>query len=190
MKIIIATKNKAKFEIISKMLNEIFDNVMIKSLNDINDFNEIEETGNNIERAKIKALNTFNNIKEPFDAIIGIDDGIIIDEIEYVAVKEHLQDIIISDKVPVGTKIYISRAYYLITKDNVHSYCYNKIPYIIQRKLNSYEKDGYQLNSVISTVDNPTVLTERSSEVLNDYFLKYSITDLKDLTKIISKEMD
>lgn len=191
MKIIIATKNMAKFDIISKMLKTLFtENIIIKSLNDTNDFKDIEEVGTNIERAKQKALNAYNNITETFDAIIGIDDGIIINDIEYAAVKEHLNDIIIGDKVPIGDKIYITRAYYIITKENTHNYCYNKIPYIIQKKLLSYKKEGYQLNSVISTIDNNIVLSDRNTDELNDYFLKYSIRDLEELIKILPRELN
>lgn len=191
MKIIIATKNMAKFDIISKMLKTLSDkNIIVKSLNDINQFKDVEEVGTNIERAKAKALNTYNNITESFDAIIGIDDGIIINDIEYVAVKDHLYDIIIGDKVPVGERIYITRAYYLITKENIHKYCYNKIPYIVQKKLLSYKKDGYQLNDVISTIDNNKVLSNRNTEELNKYFLNYSINDLEELIKVIPKELN
>lgn len=183
MKILIATKNMAKFEIISKMLNSILDNneLVINSLNDVNEYEEKEETGNNIERAKQKALDAFDNVNEQFDYILGIDDGIIINDIEYASVKDHLNDILINDNVPVDSKIYITRAYYLISKSKKEKYCYNKIPYIVKRKLSGYEIKGYPLNAVLSTIDNETVLTERNEEELNDYFLKYSIDDLKNL---------
>ena len=48
---------------------------------------------------------------------------------------------------------------------------------------------GYPLNSVISTTDNETVLTERSNEELNDYFLKYSIDDLRTMFNNVDKEL-
>lgn len=191
MKIIIATKNMSKFEIISKMLTTIFnEKINIKNLNDVNKFKELEEKGNNIERAKSKAWNTYNNINESFDAIIGIDDGIIINDIEYVSVKKHLHDIIIGNSVPVGSQIYITRAYYLITCDGKEQYCYNKIPYIVQKKLKSLKIEGYPLNNVISTIDDKVVLSDRSDDELNNYFLKYSLKDLEDLMSIINKEMN
>ena len=67
--------------------------------------------------------------------------------------------------------------------------CYNKIPYIVRKKLDTVEMGGYPLNSVISTIDNDTVLTERSNEELNDYFLKYSIDDLRTMFNNVDKEL-
>ena len=48
---------------------------------------------------------------------------------------------------------------------------------------------GYPLNSVISTIDNDTVLTECSNEELNNYFLKYSIDDLRAMLSNVDKEL-
>ncbi len=189
MKCLIATQNKDKSNIISQMLLSILgNNLQIKDLTNYGNYIEGEEKGNNIERAKQKAQNAINQIQDPYDFILGIDDGIIIDNVEYAAVKEHLFDIIVGDKVKVGSKIYITRAYYLITKDKKEFWCYNKIPYIVQRKLSSYDKSGYQLNTVISTVDNNKVLTERSSVELNEYFLKYTLDDLKTLFSKVNKD--
>ncbi len=179
MNILIATKNKDKFNIISKMIASIIDDsVVFKSLNDFDNYIESEECGNNVDRAKQKALDASSNIKEKFDYILGIDDGIIINNQEYAAVKEHLQDIVVGDEVPIGSTIYITRAYYLISNGK-EKYCYNKIPYIIKKKLSDYRHEGYPLNDVLSTIDNDEVLSNRDKDELNEYFLKYSINDLK-----------
>ena len=87
MKILIATKTHSKFEIISRMLYSILgNNILIKSLNNYDYFIDKDEVGTNIERAKAKAKNAEEQIKENFDFILGIDDGIIIDGKEYVTV--------------------------------------------------------------------------------------------------------
>lgn len=190
MKILIATKNNSKFEIISRMLYSILrNNILIKSLNDYDYFVDKDEIGTNIERAKAKAKNAEEQIKEDFDYILGIDDGIIIDGKEYVTVKDHLYDIVVGDKIKIGSIIYITRAYFLISNDKKEVLCYNKIPYIVRKKLDTVEMGGYPLNSVISTIDNDTVLTERSDEELNDYFLKYSIDDLRAMFNNVDKEL-
>ena len=190
MKILIATKNNSKFEIISRMLYSILgNNILIKSLNDYDYFVDKDEIGTNIERAKAKAKNAEEQIKEDFDYILGIDDGIIIADKEYVTVKDHLYDIVVGDKVKIGSTIYITRAYFLISNDKKEVLCYNKIPYIVRKKLDTVEMGGYPLNSVISTIDNDTVLTERSNEELNDYFLKYSIDDLRTMFNNVDKEL-
>ena len=191
MKILIATKNNSKFEIISRMLYSILgNNILIKSLNDYDYFVDKDEIGTNIERAKAKAKNAEEQIKEDFDYILGIDDGIIIDGKEYVTVKDHLYDIVVGDKIKIGSIIYITRAYFLISNDKKEVLCYNKIPNIVRKKLDTVEMGGgYPLNSVISTIDNDTVLTERSNEELNDYFLKYSIDDLRTMFNNVDKEL-
>ena len=189
MKILIATKNNSKFEIISRMLYSIFgNNILIKNLNGYDYFVDKNEIGTNIERAKVKAKNAAEQIKEDFDFIFGIDDGIIIDDKEYITVKDHLYDIVVGDKIKIGSVIYITRAYFLISNDKKEAFCYNKIPYIVRKKLDTVEMGGYPLNSVISTIDNDTVLTEHSNEELNDYFLKYSINDLRTMFNNVDKE--
>ena len=190
MKILIATKNNSKFEIISRMLYSILgNNILIKNLNNYDYFVDKDEIGTNIERAKSKAENAEEQIKEDFDYILGIDDGIIIDGKEYVTVKDHLYDIVVGDKIKIGSTIYITRAYFLISNDKKELLYYNKIPYIVRKKLDTVEIEGYPLNSVISTIDNDTVLTERSDEELNDYFLKYSIDDLRAMFNNVDKEL-
>lgn len=190
MKILIATKNNSKFKIISRMLYSILgNNILIKNLNSYDYFIDEDEIGTNIERARAKAKNAKEQIKEDFDFILGIDDGIIIDDKEYVTVKDHLYDIVVGDTIKIGSIIYITRAYFLISNDKKEFLCYNKIPYIVRKKLDTVEMGGYPLNSVISTIDNDTVLTERSNEELNDYFLKYSIDDLRAMFNNVDKEL-
>ena len=188
MKILIATQNVDKFNIISKMIkSSINSDIEIKSLNDIEPIKEEIEEGTNLERAKKKAENAKKYVKEDFDAIIGIDDGVIIKDQEYAAVKDHLKDIISGDKIKIGEKIYITRAYYMITKENEISSCLNKIPYYLRKKLKNYENIGYPLNKVLSTIDNETVLSERDKDELNEYFIKHSIEDIRDLLNIIDR---
>lgn len=182
MEILIATRNNSKFEIISKMLYSIFENnIIIKSLNDFDYYVDKAEIGPNIERAKMKALNAKEQLKENFDYIIGIDDGIIIDGKEYVTVKDHLYDIVVGNKVKIGSVIYITRAYFMISSNKKETSCYNKIPFVVRRKLDNLKIEGYPLNNVVSTIDDNIILTRHTSEELNNYFLKYSIDDLKKL---------
>lgn len=191
MKILIATKNNSKFEIISRMLYSILGpNILIKNLNSYDYFVEKDEIGTNIERASAKAKNAKEQIKENFDFILGIDDGVIIDGKEYITVKDHLYDLVVGDKIKIGSTIYITRAYSLISNDKRESLCFNKIPYIVRKKLDTLEINGYPLNSVVSTIDNDSVLTDCSNEELNNYFLKYSIDDLRILFNNVDKELN
>lgn len=191
MKILIATKNISKFNTIKNMLNEVIgDNCIYKNLLSYTDLVLKEEIGSNIDRARDKAKDAYNQIEEKFDVVIGIDDGIIINDIEYISVKEHLFDIMVGNKVPIGDKIYITRAYYAITNDGREYNIYNKIPYIVRKKVETIEKEGYQLNSVISMIDKDCVLNDMSDKELNDYYLAYSIEDLKKLINFINSKGD
>lgn len=187
MKILIATSNASKFEIVSRMLKTILNgNIEISSLKDLPKYDELPEEGDNRERAKTKAFSAYENFMDLFDYIIGIDDGIIIGEEEYVAVKEHLDDIIFGD-VKIGTSIYITRAYHMISKDGKEYSCFNKIPYVLIKKLDNCDYEGYPLNNVLSTIESDCSLTSMSAEELNDYFIKYSLDDLKELTLDITE---
>ena len=189
MKILIATKNLSKFNTIKNMLNEVIDSDCVyKNLLSYTNLISKEEIGSNIDRARDKAKDAYNQIDEKFDAIIGIDDGIIINNTEYVSVKDHLFDIMVGDKIPIGNKIYITRAYHIITNDGREFNIYNKIPYIIRKKVEIIGKEGYQLNSVISTIDNESVLNDMSDKELNKYYLTYSIEDLQKIIDFINNK--
>lgn len=74
MEIIIATRNKDKFKIISNLLQiNNFKDSKFYSLNDLKEnIIDKKEKGTIIERSKEKALNIYENIKENYDYIIGI----------------------------------------------------------------------------------------------------------------------
>jgi len=116
-----------------------------------------------------------------YDLIIGIDDGIIIDDELSVNVKEHLYDIMVSDKVEIGKIIYITRAYSIIDKNGKNKNVFNKIPYRVNRKVKNIANQGYQLNSVLSMLDDRFIRTHRSCYI-NKNRLEYM-----DLTNNIIK---
>ena len=73
MKILIATKNLSKFNTIKNMLNEVIDSDCVyKNLLSYTNLISKEEIGSNIDRARDKAKDAYNQIDEKFDAIIHI----------------------------------------------------------------------------------------------------------------------
>lgn len=185
IKILIATKNISKFKIVTNMIKEILPNKCeYYSLLDVKELIEIDEIGTPIQRAFNKAQNAYEQLKNLnyYDLIIGIDDGIIIDDELSVNVKEHLYDIMVSDKVEIGEIIYITRAYSIIDKNGKSKNVFNKIPYRLNRKVKNIANHGYQLNSVLSMLDdNCKVLDEFSDKELNEYYLLHSKDDLMEL---------
>ena len=96
-KILIATKNKDKFEIVTKILNKI-NNLSYEyySLYDIKNLEKSDKEEGNIEvRAYNKANQIYSSIKDnDFKYIIGIDDGIKMRGILRENVKDYIEDII------------------------------------------------------------------------------------------------
>jgi len=76
-KIIFASKNKGKIKEVKKIFKEI--DFELISLLDLNDFSEIEETGNTFEEnAKIKATEVFNKYRIPS---ISDDSGLSVEQL-------------------------------------------------------------------------------------------------------------
>ena len=64
-KILIATRNKDKFQIVTKILESIDNNYQYSSLYDIDNLYEIEEEKGSVEeRAYTKAKNLYSSIKK------------------------------------------------------------------------------------------------------------------------------
>ena len=75
-KILIATRNKDKFKIVSKLLstNE-FKEYSFYNLNEIENIVDKKESGDVINRSKEKAKNAYESIKNnDFEYIVGVDD--------------------------------------------------------------------------------------------------------------------
>jgi len=82
----------------------------------------------------------------------------------------------------IGKIIYITRAYSIIDKNGKNKNVFNKIPYRVNRKVKNIANQGYQLNSVLSMLDdNCKVLDEFSNKELNEYYLLHSKDDLMEL---------
>ena len=82
-KILIATTNNSKFEVVKELLISCgFENYNFKLLKDLDlIIEDKKENGNILERAKDKAVNVYNTINNSkynndFEYIIGIDEGI------------------------------------------------------------------------------------------------------------------
>ena len=98
-KVLIATTNKDKYTIVSELFKRTIFNdneyEIIKLTEDMNLPDE-KETGDNVERARAKALNAYNNLKEyNFDYIVGLDDALVVKGRLEPNIKEYLNKIYI-----------------------------------------------------------------------------------------------
>ena len=115
--ILIATRNKDKFKLLSKLLStELLRDSKFFSLNDIED--EIEdkkEVGDIKNRSYEKAMNAYLSIKNNiYQYIIGIDDGIEMKGQIIENVKEYIKDILDDKYLKEDEIVYIKKAYILI----------------------------------------------------------------------------
>lgn len=186
-KILIATRNKDKFKIISKLLStNNFKDATFYSLNDIEEnIVDKKETGDIINRSLEKALNAYNNIKEDYDYFIGVDDGIKMKGKMIENVKDYITPILEDKYLTTNEKVYIVRAYTFIDKKGNHKSIVTEIPFEykkLQKKFDILE-NSYPLSHVLSPVGSTKVVSGLNEEESNAYYLKYSKSKFDEIEK-------
>ena len=185
--VLIATTNKDKYKIVSELLKRTIFNEneysIIKLSEDMNIPDE-KETGDNIERARTKALNAYNHLKEyNFDYIVGLDDAIVIKGKIEPNIKEYLNKIVFENYLSDGETYAFNRAYCIVDKyKNIYEtdidipYQYKSLDHDINLK-----EYGYPLSLVSCPVGSNTPLSELTDEEGIEYYLKYVKEDLMKL---------
>lgn len=178
-KILIATRNKDKFRIISKLLKSVFTDYKFNNLDNVEkEIIDRKETGDIINRSYIKAKNVYDCLDEQkYDYIVGIDDGIKIRGKILENVKDYIKDIIDDKLLDENEIVYIVRAYTFFNK-NGKSYSfiteipfkYKKIDYDLK-----IEKDSYPLSHVLASLDKNIPVIKLNENESNDYYLLYSV---------------
>lgn len=118
--ILLATRNKDKYKIVSKLLSaKTFKNFKFISLNEIKeDIIDKKEVGDIKNRSFEKAINVYNNLNNNiFDYVIGIDDGIEMKGQMIENVKEYINSILEDKYLKEGEEVNILRAYTFVNKD-------------------------------------------------------------------------
>ncbi|MEG0073551.1 MAG: hypothetical protein RR751_03555 [Clostridia bacterium] len=185
-KILIATKNKDKFEIVTKILDKINDETyQFYSLYDIPDLVKDEkEVGNIKERAFAKANQIYTSIKEKdFAYIIGIDDGIKMKGSLKPNVKDYMKDIIEDKYLTEGESVEIVRAYCCINQEGKSNIVITEIPFTYSKYEGSLkiEANSYPLSNVLKPLNVDKTVAQMSKEENNQYYLQYSEKQLKEI---------
>lgn len=189
-KILIATRNKDKFRIISKLLKSVFADYKFCNLDDVkNEIIEKKETGDIINRSYVKAKNVFDSLDtNVYEYIVGIDDGIKIKGVIIENVKEIIRDIIDDKLLNEDEIVYIVRAYTFINKKGKsHSFIteipfkYKKIDYDLK-----IEKNSYPLSHVLASLDKKIQVIKLNEDDSNKYYLSYSIEKLKEVEDLLN----
>lgn len=187
-KILIATKNKDKFEILTKILDKI-NNASYEyySLYDIKNLEKSDkEEGNIEERAYNKANQIYSSIKEnDFEYIIGIDDGIKMKGILRENVKDYIEDIINDKYLSEGEQVEIVRAYCFMNKKGEYKTVITEIPFKYQKFNGNLKIEGnsYPLSNVLRTLVSSKTVSQMDNDENNQYYLQYSEKKIKEVFK-------
>lgn len=189
--ILIATRNKDKFKLLSKLLStELLKDSKFFSLNDIED--EIEdkkEVGDIKNRSYEKAMNAYLSIKNNiYKYIIGIDDGIEMKGQMIENVKEYIKDILDDKYLKEDEIVYIKKAYTFIDKNGVFKTIVTKIPFKYKKLTNHFEieENSYPLNHVLTPIDSNLRLVDIDEETTNNYLLSYSKEGFDEVEKFFN----
>ncbi len=183
MKILIATRNKDKFKLLTSFLTiSIFKNDEFYSLSDIDEeIIDKTEVGDITTRAYDKAYNVYENLKNNyFDLIIGVDDGIEINGVIDENVKLLIKGILNDEVLKEDDVVYITRAYTFISKAGKHINTITKIPFKYKPLKVEFkvEENSFPLNNVLCPINCDNPLIEISKEVSDAYHVKYSLPEL------------
>lgn len=183
-KILIATKNKDKYEIVKRILTAVNPtNYKFYSLYDIKNFKDDDKEVGDIEkRAYDKANNIFSSIdKNDFKYIIGIDDGIKMKGSLKENVKDYIEDIINDRYLVEGEEVEIVRAYSFLDENGKSTTITTEIPFKYHKIDSSFkiEENSYPLSHVLKPVNIDKTVAQMSNDESNNYYMKYSEEEIK-----------
>ena len=192
-KILIATRNKDKYKIVSKLLStKTFKNYRFISLNEITeDIIDKKEVGDIENRSYEKAMNVYESLQNNiYDYIIGIDDGIEIRGNIIENVKEYIKAILDNKYLKENEKVYIVRAYTFINKKGKFKIIVTKIPFKYKKleKQIKIEENSYPLSHVLTQIDSNQRIIDLDEYDTNKYYLNYSEDKFNEVEKYFEKE--
>lgn len=192
-KILIATRNKDKYKIVSKLLSaKTFKNFKFISLNEIKeDIIDKKEVGDIKNRSYEKAMNVYKSLKNNiYDYIVGIDDGIEIRGNIIENVKEYIKAILDNKYLKENEKVYIVRAYTFINKKGKFKIIVTKIPFKYKKleKQIKIEENSYPLSHVLTPIDSNQRIIDLDEYDTNKYYLNYSEDKFNEVEKYLEKE--
>lgn len=186
-KVLIATTNKDKYKAVSKIFKAtIFpDNeYQIDSLASINvTLEDKKEEGNNLDRARVKAQDAYQALKDyDFDYVVGLDDAIRLKGVLEPNIKSYINKILYDNYLDDNEEYSFSRAYVFIDKDNNMYETTAEIPYIYRSNPNIViEEFSYPLSQVAYPIGYDKTISNLSEEEELNYYLKYVKEELDKL---------
>lgn len=189
--ILIATRNKDKFKIVSKLLKtNLFPDAEFYNISDINkEIIDEVEVGDINNRSKNKAVNVFNQLDENnYDFIIGVDDGIKMKGNLIPNVKDYIKDILDDKYLSAGEIVYIVRSYTFINKENKIKTVTTEIPFEYSKLDHEYslEKNSYPLSHVLKPLNLDVPVYKLTDDESNNYYSLYSKESYNEIKKFFN----
>lgn len=190
-KFLVATKNKDKFLIAVDIFKKIgLQNYEYINLHDLGINDNIEETGDIIQRAEQKAK-FYGDIAKKLSvaglvAIVGIDDGIKLSKNDNANPnsKEITNGILSGELVKKGDIVWIARAfviYVLETGKIVSSTTLIPFNFLGNSEDVRWMNEKYPLSLVLGRVNDFKPVAEISNKESSEYYLKYSEYPLREM---------
>ena len=178
-RVLISTTNNDKYDAVSKVFkNSIFpeDKYIIEKLTSDMNVPDEKEQGSNVERARTKALNAYNHLKEyNYDYIVGLDDALVIKGKIEPNIKEYLNKLLFENYLEEGEEYAFNRAYCIVDKNKKLYETAISIPYLYYGLKEDYEmkEHSYPLVKVAYAIgyNKPICDLEKEDEI--NYYLKY-----------------
>lgn len=186
MKLLVATRNKDKFDIVNRMIHSIDSTIELVPLFEVEIQGDVAEEGTMEERATQKAEFFFNALQNSnnndFDGVLGIDDGFQIEDQEPSPNSKELTDDLLEGKYPEGTNVIVVRAYALATEQGTRSGL-SRVPFtFIGNKNRVTRTEGsYPLTKVLAPRGSTTPISEWTNEDSTKFTLGHSREILTDL---------
>ena len=188
-KCLIATTNKDKFSIVSRLLAYLsLTDFEFFSLKMINEASNTPEVGPVEDRAKAKAL-AFKRLLSDFDVVIGIDDGILLPKAEVVdtELKKITKQILSDHLLKTGDIIKICRAFYFVTKTKEYA-AVTAIPFVYHQTQGvELTPNAYPLSQTLTPLNSQVRVSNLSSEAEMEYYTPYCRSALSDIIEKIKR---
>lgn len=182
--IVIATKNKDKFTIVTDILRDYgLTEFNFKMLDSFEGYKNKDETGSIEERSKQKVTEFLNYLNEKNltipDIIIGVDDGFKkeTDSTTSPYSKEITRNILDGQYLSDGELIYDVRSYtFFIAKTGEIKTVNTEIPYnyVKNAKMTNFEETRYPLSYVLRYVEGKNVISEEDKTRARLYNKRYA----------------
>ncbi len=177
--VLIATTNKDKFRVVANIFKKTLfpeDKYEIICQTDDMNIHEEWEIGNNIARARTKAINAFNSLKKyNYDYIVGLDDALVVKGRVEPNVKMYVEKILYENYLAEGEEYAFNRAYCIVDKNKKIYEISIDIPVIYYSLKEDIvlEDHTYPLSNVSYPIGYNKPLAKLSPEEETNYYLHY-----------------